>query len=248
MSQNEDDLIFQILEKKLHPNELLKDAVKEGNLSLVKISMEYGACVTSLTNGKSVSDYLDTLNDELSSLLAMYGRDENGDLSLVAHELSAAMYSINNINSINRNETYEKVNKINHWSIGLTTRELEDTDYLSSLNQICNISDWSDRFSNVSFEKNSGFYVVSTVTEEAPIDIDPQYISANIKGRFHVFMIDACSLKEFIGSLTLQGGHELIGIDHIEAPDLFFFDGRIDSKIFDHMKNTVSAFYQNNQG
>jgi hypothetical protein len=248
MSQNEDDLIFQILEKKLHPNELLKDAVKEGNLSLVKIAMEYGACITSLTNGKSVSDYLNTLNDELSSLLALYGKGENGDLSLVAQELSAAMYSINNINSINRNETYEQVDKIHHWSIGLITRELEDTDYLTSLNQISNISDWSDRFSNVSSEKNSGFYVVSTVTEDAPIDIDPQYISANITGRFHVFMVDAYSLKEFIGSLTLQGGHEFIGIDHTEAPDLFLFDGRIDSKIFDHMKNSVSAFYQNNQG
>lgn len=252
MSLIEKDNVTQdIIQGKLQPNELLAAAVESQSVDLIRIAMEYGACISSLCDANDRDEYFESLRDDIASCLCDYsnaGEQDSSFLCTVLSELSLACFDIRNHESLNRNFQFEHIGKIPHWSIGLITREVEDEPFLSYLNHICDLDSWSERYSNLNAEQKDGFYLISALTHEQPFDIDPYYISASITGRYHLFLVDALDLRSFIGDLTLRGAHKILGIVHTQSHECFSLDGHVNIGIFDKMKSVISSIHQNNQG
>lgn len=250
---NQEQIIEHIVNNNLNPDDYLKLAIELGRLDLVKKLMGYGATISSLCEYDKTEAFLETLPKDISEYLFQffYKNNDNSELTCICDELFRAKYNISNSNSFRtrRDSNFKETDKIMHWSVGLTEREVLDESYLTDLNQTCGLYDWDQRFSSIDLEKNSGFIVLSTVSKESyDQEFDTEYISPNISGKFHIYLLPSYMLFQLLGELAFYNSHQILGFDQSEKEKLFKTNGQIDCEIYGRMKDVVSKYYEHREG
>lgn len=241
-----DELADEIVLSNLNPNNFLKEAITLKRLDLVKALFNYGATPEALYSPKEESKFLDGCSKDLAEYLSQYRQQSNKkELETCFDEIANSLYQIDYGRYTNRNFQFNHIEKTCHWSMGLTVREANDERFLAMVNQMCELETWEDRHQYIDLNRTDGFALISTVRHD-PIDyeIDPEYISPNIKASLNLYLVNKYEIKSFLGELAFRG-EDLLGIAEFDMSTLFKLDGAVDFKIFDHMKETVSQNYRN---
>lgn len=241
-----DELIDEMVLSNLNPNNFLKEAITLKRLDIVKVLFEYGATTETLYTPNEEDKFLESCSKDLAEYLSQYRQQFNKkELETCFDEIARSLYQIDYGRYTNRNYQFNHIGKTCHWSIGLTVREADEERFLTLVNQMCDIEPWNDRHQHIDINRTDGFALISTVVhDQIEGDIDPEYISPNIKASLNLYLVNKYELKSFLGELSFKG-EEMLGIVEFDKPTLFKLDGSVDFKIFDHMKETVSQNYKN---
>lgn len=246
--------LIEFIEAGANPNSFLNEAVENNRLDLLRVLLSYGADVRELFDTEtSKEEFLSSCSNEISDYLNLYSlKRENSTLGTCLDELAWAKYGRY---FINRGFHFRNEGKTGIWTIGLTEREAIDPDFMDGLFEMLDIGVWESRFVNVDPRSLDEQYILLTI-EDHDLNqlsvstlnemIDPLLISPNASLALRVYRVHGYDLLNLLGKIAFEGSQELIGINRTDIGTFFQNDGHIESKIYDHMKNVVSKFYQRN--
>lgn len=239
--------LLDLLEyEKKDPNEFLKGAIVAKRLDLLPLLFDFGANAQDLLGVGSEEYFLNTCDKDIASYLSYFFNNQlssDNDLSIIVSELDHKYFGKRLF--ANRHAAFSKIEKTGMWSIGLTELESRNSHFLESMNIICEVGSWEDRFVNVNLEKADKILVttikhigLNRVLPKNLVDYpDSEFLSPNISNILKIYLINGYDFKSWLSDLTWSGFEKPFGIALAEASCVFSDDGRIDFRILDLMKD-----------
>lgn len=233
---------------------MLQDIIFTDELLQIQYLIKNGANLSAVMPMHDAEKFLEKCSKDVAKYLSYFIPDEghtDNELATVVNDLEWGVFDQRAY--AKRYAVSNTVEKMHVWSIGLTEREATSKQFLESLNIICDIAPWEDRFMNVDLERTNEVMVSSLQylgnhkAHLSDYDLLPMIdvMSPNISHILKIRRIYQADLEKFLGEQAWAGTEQLLGISPVDKQTLFRRDEKlIDFRIFDRMKEEVSRVHR----